>query len=63
LVNWDFLDCVVLDFDRDDHGVILLVINAMEVIVCKGDGRHTTPVVGVGYVVNGLELAKILLFG
>ena len=38
-----------------------MVIDAMEVIVCKGDGRHAASVVGVGYVVDELELAKMLL--
>jgi len=33
----------------------------MKVIVCKGNERHAAPMVGVGYVVNGLELAKMLL--
>jgi len=33
----------------------------MEVIVCESDGRHAASVVGVGYVVNGLELAKMFL--
>ena len=35
----------------------------MEIIVCKGNGRHAVSVVGVGYVVNGLELAEMFLFG
>jgi len=61
LVDKDILDCVVFKLDRDDHGVILLVINAMKVIVCKGNERHAAPMVGVGYVVKGLELAKMLL--
>jgi len=34
----------------------------MEVIVCEGDGRHATSVVGVGDVVDGLEVAKMFLF-
>jgi len=39
------------------------MIDAMEVIVCEGCGRHATSVVGVGYVVDGLELAKMFLPG
>jgi len=35
----------------------------MEVIVCKGYGRHAASVVGVSYVADGLELAKMLLYG
>jgi len=35
----------------------------MEIIVCEGDGRHVASVVGVGYVVDGLEVAKIFLSG
>jgi len=33
----------------------------MEIIVCKGNGRHAAFVVGVGYVVNGMELVKMFL--
>jgi len=35
----------------------------MKVIVYKGDGRHAASVVGVGYVVDGPKLAKMLLPG
>jgi len=61
LVDEDIFYCIVLEFNRDDHGVVLLVVNAMEIIVCKGNGRHATSVVGVGYVVNRLELAEMFL--
>ena len=63
MVDKNFLDCIVFQFNRDDHGVILLVINTMEVIVCEGDGRHAVSMVGVGYMVDGLEVAKMFLFG
>jgi len=62
-VDKNFLDGVVFQFNRDDLGVILLVINAMKVIVCEGDRRHAASVVGVGYVVDGLEVAEMFLSG
>ena len=58
----DLFDRVVLEFDCHDHEVVLLVVDAMEIIVCKDNGRHVTSVVRVGYVVNGLELAEMFLF-
>jgi len=61
LVDKNFLDCVVFQFDRDDRWVILLVINTMEVIIYEGDGSHAASVVGVGYVVDGLKVAKMFL--
>jgi len=30
LINKDFLNGIILDFDSDDHGVILLVVEAVE---------------------------------
>ena len=47
LVDKDFLDCIVFDFNSDDHGVILLMIEVVEVVVCKGDGRHVASVLGM----------------
>ena len=35
----------------------------MEVIVCEGYERHSTLVVGMGYVADGLEEAKMFLSG
>ena len=35
----------------------------MEVIVYERDGRHVASVVGVGYVVDGLEVAEMFLSG
>ena len=63
LVNKDFLDCVVFDFNSDDHGVVLLVIEVVEVVVCEGDGRHAASVMGMGNMVDGLDMAKVFLSG
>jgi len=54
LVNEDLLDDIIFQLHLDNHGVILLVIEAMEIIVCEGFGGHATSVVGVGDVVDGL---------
>jgi len=54
LVDEDFLDGIIFQLNRYDHGVILLVIEAMEIIVCEGYGRHVASVVGMGDVVDGL---------
>jgi len=61
LVDKHFFNCVVLEFDGDDHGVILLVVDAMEIGISEGDGGHSTFVVIVCYVVNGLNVMKMLL--
>jgi len=42
---------------------VMAVINTMEVIVCEGYGRHSASVVGMGYVVDGLEVAEMFLSG
>ena len=52
LVDKDFLDCVVFDFDNDDHGAVLLVIEVVEVIVHEGDGRHAASVMGMSNMVD-----------
>jgi len=57
LVDKDFLDCVVFDFNSDDHGVVLLVIEAMEVVFRKCDRRHATSVMGMG------NMAEVFLSG
>jgi len=41
LINMDFLNSIILDFDSDDHGVILLVVEVVEVIICEYNGGHT----------------------
>ena len=61
MVDDDLFDRVVLEFDYNDHGVVLLVVDAMEITVCKDNGRYSAFVVRVGYVVNGMELAKMFL--
>jgi len=63
LVNEDFLDGIVFQLNHDDHGVILLVIKAMEVVVCEGYEGHVTSVVGVGDMVDGLYMAEVFLSG
>jgi len=35
LIHKDFLNSIILDFDGDDHGVILLMVEAVEVIICE----------------------------
>jgi len=41
--------------------MILLLIDAMEISVNEGDGGHAASVVGVGYVVDGLDITKVFL--
>ena len=61
LVNKDFLNGVVFDFNSDDHGIVLLVVEAVKVVVCENDGRHVASVMGVGNMVDGLNMAKVFL--
>jgi len=61
LVDEDFLDCVVSYFNGDDHRVILLVIKALKIVVREGYGGHVTSVMRMGYVVDGLDMAKVSL--
>jgi len=63
LVDKDFLNCVVFDFDSDDHGVVLLVIEVMEVVVHEGDGRHVASMMGMNNMVDGLDMAEVFLSG
>ena len=63
LVHKDFLNYVVFDFNSDDHGVVLLVVEVVEVVVRKGDGRHATFVMGIGDMVDGLHMAEVFLSG
>ena len=63
LINKDFLDSVSFDFNSDDHGVILLVVEAVEVIICEDDRRHTASVVGMGDVVDGLYMVEVSFSG
>jgi len=63
LVDEDFFDCVILYFKSDDHRVMFLVVEAMEVVVREGYGRYTTSMMGMGNVVDGLDMAKVSLSG
>jgi len=63
LINKDFLNNIIFNFDGDDHGVILLVVEAVEVVICEYDGWHTTSVVGMGHMVDGLYMAEVSLSG
>jgi len=63
LVDKDFLNGVVLDFNSDDHGVILVMVEAMKVVICEDDGRHTTFVVGMGDMIDGLNMVEVFLSG
>jgi len=61
LVDKDFLDCVVFYFNNDDHGVVLLVIEVVEVVIREGDGRHAASVMGMGNMVDGLDTTEVFL--
>jgi len=63
LIHKDFLNSIILDFDGDDHGVILLVVEVLEVIICEYNRRHTASVVGMGDMVDGLYMAEVSLSG
>ena len=61
LVDKDFLNGAVFDFNSDDHGVILLMVEAMKVVIYEDDGRHTASVVGMGDMIDGLDMAEVFL--
>jgi len=63
LIDKDFLNSVVFDFNNDNHGVILLMVEAMKVVICEDDRRHVTFVVGMGDMVDGLDMAEVSLSG
>jgi len=63
LVDKDFLNGVDFDFNSDDHGVILLMVEAMKVVVREDDGRHASSMVGMGDMVDGLDMAEVFLSG
>ena len=63
LINEDFLNSVVLDFNSDNHGVILLMVEAMKVVICKDDRRHAASVVGMGDMIDGLDMAEVSFSG
>ena len=39
------------------------MVEAVKVIICEDDMRHTTSVVGMGDVVDGLYMAEVSLSG
>jgi len=63
LVDEDFLNGVVFNFNSDDHGVVLLVVEAVKVVVCEDDGRHATSMMGMGNMVDGLNMAEVFPSG
>jgi len=63
LIHKDFLNSIILNFDDDDHGVILLVVEVVEVIICEYNGGHRASVVGMGDMVDGLYMAEVSLSG
>ena len=61
LVYGHLFDREVLELDCDDHGIILLLVNNVEIDIGKGDGGHLASVVGVGNVVDGLDITEVFL--
>ena len=53
----------IFGFDSDDHGVVLLVIEAVEVVVREGNGRHAAYVMGMSNMVYGLDMVEVFLSG
>ena len=41
----------------------MLVVEAMKVVICEDDGRHAASVVGMGDMVDGLDMTEVFLFG
>ena len=60
MINKDFLNSVVFDFNGDNHGVILLMVEAMKVVICEDDRRHAASVVEMGDMVDGLIWQRCL---
>jgi len=52
LVDEDFFDCVIFYFNSDDHRVVLLVVEAVEVVVREDYGRHAASMMGMGNMVD-----------
>ena len=63
LINEDFLNSVIFDFNSDNHGVILLMVEAVKVIICEDDRRRTAFVVGIGDCVDRLDMAEVSFSG
>ena len=63
LIDQYLFNGIVFDFDCDDHGVVLLVVEAVKIIICEYDRGHTSSVMGLGDVVNRLYVAEVSLSG
>ena len=63
MVDEDFFDCIIFYFNSDDHRVVLLVVEVVEVVACEGYGRHAASVMGMGNVVDGLDMVEVFLSG
>ena len=63
LINEDFLNSVVFDFNSDNHGVILLMVEAVKVVIREGDRRHMAFVVGMSDMVDGLDMTEVSFSG
>ena len=63
MIHKDFLNGIIFDFNGDDHGVILLVVEAVEVIVCEYNGGHTSSMMGLSDMVDGLYMAEVSFSG
>ena len=63
MIHKDFINSIIFVFNGDDHGVILFVVEAVEVVICEYDGGHTASVVGIGDMVDGLYMAEVSLSG
>ena len=63
MIHKDFLNGIIFNFNGDDHGVILLVVEAVEVVIREYNGGHTASVVGMSDMVDGLYMVKVSLSG
>ena len=63
MIHKDFLNGIIFDFNGDDHGVVLLVVEAVEIVIREYDGGHTTFVIGMSDMVDGLYMAEVSFSG
>jgi len=63
LVDEHFFNGVLFNFNSDDHGVVLLVVEVVKVVVCEDDGRHAVSVMGMSNMVDGLNMVEVFLSG
>jgi len=63
LINEDFLNNVVFYFNSDNHRVILLMVEAVKVVICEDDRRHTASVVEMDDMIDGLDMAEVTFSG